>query len=124
MNIDLSTSNRIAANAANVMSTPNGSGAQGEGVAATSTPTAKPVEKTDWSLMTQHLQDVIQHLNEEMSKSNSSLQFSMDSSIKFPVVKVTNMQTGEVIRQIPTEAMINIAHSVDDFKGILMNQKI
>jgi hypothetical protein len=31
-----------------------------------------------------------------------------------PVVTVTNQQTGEVIRQIPNDVVIRMAHSIDE----------
>jgi uncharacterized FlaG/YvyC family protein len=41
-----------------------------------------------------------------------------------PVVTVRNTATGEVVRQIPTETVVRLAHSIDDMKGILLNAKV
>jgi uncharacterized FlaG/YvyC family protein len=35
---------------------------------------------------------------------------------------VKNQQSGEVIRQIPSEVVIKVAHSIEDLKGMLHNQ--
>ena len=39
-------------------------------------------------------------------------------------VVVTNSATGEVIRKIPTEEVIRVAHSIDALKGVLYSTKI
>jgi uncharacterized FlaG/YvyC family protein len=48
----------------------------------------------------------------------------VDPSLDRPVVTVTNRETGEVIRQIPNEVVIRMAHSIDDNKGNLLNAKV
>jgi flagellar protein FlaG len=37
------------------------------------------------------------------------------------VITVKNSSTGEVIRQIPDEALLRVAHNIDDIKGLLHN---
>jgi uncharacterized FlaG/YvyC family protein len=37
------------------------------------------------------------------------------------VVYVKNAETGEVVRQIPNEVVVRLAHSIESFKGILHN---
>jgi uncharacterized FlaG/YvyC family protein len=37
------------------------------------------------------------------------------------VVIVRNTETGEVVRHIPTEVVVRLAHSIDDMKGLLLN---
>jgi len=34
---------------------------------------------------------------------------------------VTNTQTGEVIRKIPSEAVIRVAHNIEALKGLLFS---
>jgi flagellar protein FlaG len=48
----------------------------------------------------------------------------MDDSIHGPVITVHNTQTGEVVRQIPSQVVLNIAHSIDSLKGVLFSKKI
>jgi len=49
------------------------------------------------------------------------LGFSFDESKKTPVIKVTDLTSGEVIRQIPSEDLLKLAHRIDEFKGILFD---
>jgi flagellar protein FlaG len=43
----------------------------------------------------------------------------MDEALGRPVVTVKNTQSGEVIRQIPNEVVVKIAHNIEAFKGLL-----
>jgi flagellar protein FlaG len=49
----------------------------------------------------------------------NTLGFAMDDTLNSPVVTVRSTQTGEVIRQIPSEAVIRVAHTLDELKGLL-----
>ncbi len=46
----------------------------------------------------------------------------MDETMNRPVVTVGNTATGEVVRQIPTEVIVKVAHSIEDIKGVLHNE--
>ena len=68
------------------------------------------------------LQDAVSMLNQQMDAKKQGLGFSYDDSTKQPVITVRNTSSGEVIRQIPTEDLLRIAHKMDDLKGILYNK--
>jgi flagellar protein FlaG len=67
----------------------------------------------------ENLRLAIDHLNEQLASSGRSLGFSMDSVINYPVVTVRRIDTGEVIRQIPSEAVVKAAHTIETLKGLL-----
>lgn len=71
----------------------------------------------------QSLQDAVRILNEQVSSKSQGLGFSYDESIKSPVITVRNTQTGQVVRQIPGEDVLRMAHKLDQLKGILYNEK-
>ena len=81
----------------------------------------KPEIKVDVQEMRQNLQQAINHLNELMRDGGRGLNFSMDPTLSRPIVYVRNADTGEVIRQIPSEVVVRIAHGIEDFKGMLHN---
>jgi flagellar protein FlaG len=65
-----------------------------------------------------------------MQHSNQSLEFSVDPNTKTPVVKMTDTETGKVITQFPSEAVLAIAQSIDQYlsqheapQGLLLKQK-
>lgn len=69
------------------------------------------------------LQEVVEKLNEEMRRNGRNLAFSVDQSLNRVVVSVKAADTGEVIRQIPDEAVLRFAHTVDRIKGLLHNAR-
>ena len=70
------------------------------------------------------MRDTIAQINKQMADNKQHLGFSHDDSIHGPVIVVTNSATGEVIRKIPTEEVIRVAHSIDALKGVLYSTKI
>jgi len=74
----------------------------------------------------EQLKQAADTINQVMRQSNPSLEFefSVDAGTKKPVVRVVDTTTGELIRQIPSEATLAIAHSIDQFqKSFLLSQK-
>jgi flagellar protein FlaG len=70
------------------------------------------------------LQEAIVRLNEHMQKSSTQLTFSVDDSLNQVVVLVKNQETGNVVRQIPNEAALRMAHHFEDLRGFLQDSKI
>lgn len=72
----------------------------------------------------EQLKSAVDIINHAMQQSHQNLEFSVDSSTKTPVVKMTDSTTGQVISQFPTEAALAIAHSIDQMQpGLLLKQK-
>lgn len=85
----------------------------------------QPVQlTTDPEQKQKALKEALAQVNKQMADNKQSLGFSHDDSIHGPVIVVTNSQTGEVIRKIPTEEVIRVAHSIDALKGVLFSSKI
>ena len=87
-------------------------------------PEPKVETQVDAQEMQRRLQEAVRELNQTMDNASRALAFSIDSSIGVSIVTVTNKDTGEVIRQIPGEAVLNIAHSIESLKGILYSETI
>jgi uncharacterized FlaG/YvyC family protein len=71
-----------------------------------------------------NIQKTLEELNNQMKQTGRNLNFKMDDALHMPIVTVTNSQTGEVIRQIPNEVVVRVAHNLQDLKGMLLNEKI
>ena len=85
----------------------------------------KPAEiRYDAAAAQRNLQEAIRSLNDQMESKKTGLGFSVDQSQNRPVVTVTNAETGEVVRKIPTDVVLRMAHSIDDMKGLLLNAKV
>ncbi len=53
----------------------------------------------------------------------NGLNFSIDDSTGKTIVRITDGETGEMIRQIPSEEMLAIAESLDRMQGLLLRQE-
>ncbi|NDF44620.1 MAG: flagellar protein FlaG [Betaproteobacteria bacterium] len=89
---------------------------------AVTMPPAKPVLNFDPDKERQELQEAISKLNEMLQDSSRTVSFSMDVKLGHPIVFVKNLSTGEVVRQIPNEVVVRMAHAIEDFKGMLHNK--
>ena len=77
----------------------------------------------DRSSLEKSLKEAIQFLNKQMSSKEQGLGFSYDDSTNSPVVTVRNLESGQVVKQIPSADLLRLAHKLDDLKGILYNAK-
>jgi len=85
----------------------------------------KPNEiRYDAAQAQRNLQEAVRSLNAQMESKKTGLGFAIDQSQNRPVVTVTNAETGEVVRKIPTDVVLQMAHSIDDMKGLLLNAKV
>jgi flagellar protein FlaG len=85
----------------------------------------KPVAiKFDESEIRQNVQEAVSILNQQLTSSQRGLGFHIDEAIGGPVVTVRSADTGEVVRQIPNEVVVRVAHSIEKMKGLIFNSKI
>jgi flagellar protein FlaG len=62
--------------------------------------------------------------NETMSMRLSNLQFTVSEGTDVPVVRIEDAETGELIRQIPSEEMVALSKALDELKqGMLLEEK-
>jgi len=79
--------------------------------------------KFDPAEMRRNLDDAIQRLNEQLHRNDRNIAFRVDDAVNTTVITVHRTDTGEVVRQIPSEAVLRVAHSIEDLKGILYSDK-
>jgi flagellar protein FlaG len=85
----------------------------------------KPVAiKFDASEVRQNLQEAVNMLNKQMASTKRGLGFQVDEAVGGPVVTVRSADSGEVVRQIPNETVVRIAHNIEKFKGLLFSAKV
>ena len=85
---------------------------------------AKSQVPVDMERMKQNLEATIGRLNEQMRDGGRNVTFAMDEALGRPIVVVRKEDTGEVIRQIPNEVVVKVAHNIEALKGLLMNKNI
>lgn len=85
----------------------------------------KPIDiKFDPAEVRQTLQEAVSILNKQLNEHNRGIGFSVDETLNTPVVTVRSTVTGEVVRQIPNEAVVRIAHNIENIKGLLINANV
>ena len=52
-----------------------------------------------------------------------NLNFSVDETTGYHVVKVVNPSTGELVRQLPTEELLKIAKDFQRLNNVLVSQR-
>ena len=93
------------------------------GVDVATAPMPKPEIKVNTEEMKKNLDQAIGLLNDNMRDGGRNLAFAMDEVLGRPVIVVKKEDTGEVIRQIPNEVVIKVAHNMDKLKGLLFNTR-
>jgi flagellar protein FlaG len=100
--------------------------AQAAAAAATHTVTLRPPEKVDIGFdareTRRQLEEAIQQLNDQAKRNGRDLNFRVDDAIDRTVITVRSKHTGEVVRQIPSETVLRVAHNIEDMKGLLLNE--
>lgn len=71
-----------------------------------------------------HVQKAVESLKQMIqTRAPNNLAFSVDDSTGKTIVKISDAQTGETIRQIPSEELLEIARSLDKVQGMLLQEK-
>ena len=78
---------------------------------------AQPLEREQLEQMAQQLQDF-------MGEMNRSLQFQVDEDSGRDVIKVLDKDSGEVIKQYPSEEVLNLVSKLSESAGILIDQTV
>lgn len=72
----------------------------------------------------EHLRGAAEELNRALRQSNRNLQFTVDSESNRVIVRLTDTETGELIRQIPSEDFLAISRAIGEYQqGLLLRQK-
>lgn len=78
---------------------------------------------TDYGTASQNLAKAVDTMSQMAQKLTTNLSFSVDNSTGMTVVKVMESDTNTVIRQIPSEEILAIAHALDTFQGLIIRNK-
>ena len=72
----------------------------------------------------QQVREAAQQINAALQRlTSSNLEFSVDEDTGQTIVRVVDIETKDVIRQIPNEEALEIAKSLDNLQGVLIRQK-
>ena len=69
------------------------------------------------------LESAVKAVQDFVKPMSGNLEFSLDDETGQTVIKVIDSSTKELIRQIPSEEMLEIARALDRLQGLLVRQK-
>jgi flagellar protein FlaG len=97
----------------------------GDGIqkAADSVRTTEQVNATT-QVDAEELNKAVNDITESMSMMQKGLAFKVDEDLGIQVVKVIDVTTGELIRQMPNEEALEIAKKLNEVTGLLMKTEV
>jgi flagellar protein FlaG len=69
------------------------------------------------------ISQALQDINKTLQMHSVGVEFSQDTDSHQTIIKVVDTQTQDVIRQIPSETMLEIAKALDKVQGMLVDAK-
>ncbi len=75
------------------------------------------------SLSVQELSQVVDSINDVMTRMSRALNFEVDTDSDELVVRVTDRETGELIRQIPSEDTLKLMQHIEEMNNILFETR-
>ncbi len=70
------------------------------------------------------LDDTLEELNQRMQAWSTGLKFSMDEDAQRLVVSVVDTATGDVIRTVPSDAVLKVAKMIVQMQGQMVDTKV
>lgn len=68
------------------------------------------------------IDDVLAYLNNEMRTRSRRIQFTIDRESSSAVITVVRADTGAVIRQIPSQQLLDLSNNLDQLKGLIFDE--
>ena len=71
----------------------------------------------------EQLQEAVQTLNDTLARTPTKANISHDDVLNRYVVRIADKQSGEIVREIPSEELLKFARHLEKLKGILFDKK-
>jgi len=81
------------------------------------------VRNSDSAADAEQVKRAADEINRQLKDAAQSIRFSVDSGSGKTIVRVVDSETGDVIRQIPSEEVLAISRSIERMQGVLLHQK-
>lgn len=82
------------------------------------------IKKKDVSISKKEAQAVVESLEEYMNVLKTTIGFNINDSTNEIVVTVTNKDSGEIIRHIPSEEILELHEKMKDLTGLIFSQSV
>jgi flagellar protein FlaG len=101
-----------------------GSGAVETG--RSSVPKAGPSSDTAPTLeaMRESFRESVEAANERLSSRGTSISMAIDKATDTVIVQIKDQQSGDTVRQIPSQQALQISRNIERLTGIMIDQKV
>ena len=72
--------------------------------------------------VSESIDDAIQVLNQALSLKSTAAVIRRDSELNRYLVTITDKDSGEIVREIPDEALLKFARNLQELRGILFDE--
>ncbi len=72
--------------------------------------------------VTESIDDAVEVLNQALSLKNTSAIIRRDEDLNRYLVTIKDKESGEIVREIPDEALIRFARNLQELRGILFDE--
>jgi flagellar protein FlaG len=88
-------------------------------------PQANPVSnsKVTKKPSREQVDGLVHDLNKSMQEMGTRVSFSVDRNTNRTIIKVIDITTKEVVRQIPPEAMVRLSENITKLLGLMVDQE-
>ena len=70
------------------------------------------------------IEDAIEILNSTLEKAPTRAIISRDEQLNRFIVKIADERSGEIVREIPSEAVLRFARNLQEIKGLLFDKAL
>ncbi|MBK6636195.1 MAG: flagellar protein FlaG [Rhodocyclaceae bacterium] len=92
-------------------------------MAAAAAPKLAPEPQKSAQVTQKQVEQAFEQLKTKLATPSNALQFELDKQSGDTIVRVLDGETGEVIRQIPSKELLEIARALDKMQGMLLKQQ-
>ena len=72
--------------------------------------------------VTESIEEAVEVLNEALARKNTSAVIRHDDQLNRFLVTIRDKNSGEVVREIPDEALLKFARNLEEMRGILFDE--
>ena len=70
------------------------------------------------------IEEAVEVFNEALSRKSTSASIRRDEELNRYLVTIRDKESGEVVREIPDEALLKFARNLQELKGILFDETL
>lgn len=91
--------------------------------AARAAPAPAPAPVPEASDADRDVPEAVNAANRAMAMESTRLRFDIDSSNDRMIVRIVDGETGQILRQLPSEEMLALARRLDRVQGVLLRER-